>query len=352
MAAELQAADTKNWALRLAFAVTLGLVFEVLRGAPLPMLAPILALQIMAASRVPPGRRMIIVLVGAAAATSAVAYAVSILTVEDPGMYAIGVGLLYLWGFAMAFRKGTAVIGVLSITMTVVVTGLASESTGLAYTVVVALVISIAASFILVYLAYCLFPNRAPPPAPPKPKDDQHSRLPVALRALIATLVILPAHLYLNADGVASMVTLLTMATMLRQPGIAQSTNYCIAFVIGNGLGGLVASVTALMVTLQPDGLLLIAVTAAASLFLSWLMVRTPTWTPIILPGYVAFVVLFGLVLSPLPLADSVEVVARVSDILFGAIYAMAAVSILVPFIATLRRFIESVPSAHPRSGQ
>ena len=58
--------------------------------------------------------------------------------------------------------------------------------------------------------------------------------MPVPVRALLGTIVILPAHIYLNSDGIASMVVLLTVATMLRQPGIAHSTHYCLAFIAGN----------------------------------------------------------------------------------------------------------------------
>ena len=339
MSRDPAAADLRNWVLRLAFAVTLGLALDSLRGASLPMLAPVLALQLLAASRVPPSGRMVVLLLLIAATTSGLAYLVSVITVGFAGLYAIGVGLLYLWGFALALRPRTAPVGVMAVTMTVVITGLASASTGLAFGVLVSLVLSVLEAFALVYLAYCVFPvglvQAKPPTRTPSPSAE---RIPVGLQALIATIVILPAHLYLNAEGVAPMVVLLTMATMLRQPGIAQSTRYCVACMAGNGLGALLAAFAVFLVTVHNEAAVVISVTAAGALFLSWQLTRGGRWVPVILPGYVAYTVLFGLVLSPLPVAQDVAVVDRVLSIVAGGVYAMAAVSLLVPAIPYLSR--------------
>ena len=333
------AADLRNWVLRLAFAVTLGLAVDSLRGTSLPMLAPVIALQLLAASRVPPGGRMVVLLLLIAATTSGLAYLVSIMTVGFAGLYTIGVGILYLWGFTLALRRGTALVGVMAVTMTVVITGLASTSTGLAFGVLLSLVISVMEAFALVFLAYCVFPATAAGAAPPARKaapPEDAATLPLVLHALLATIVILPAHVYLNAEGVASMVVLLTMATMLRQPGIAQSTRYCVAIMAGNALGASLAAAAVLLVTVQDHAAVMISVTAAGALFLSWQITRGGRWVPVILPGYVAYTVLFGLVLSPLPLAEEVAVVDRVLSIVAGAVYAMAAISVLAPAIPYL----------------
>ena len=57
-------ADTAvlNRALRLAFAVTAALSIEVMRGSALPMMAPIIALQLLAASSEPPGKKLVVIL--------------------------------------------------------------------------------------------------------------------------------------------------------------------------------------------------------------------------------------------------------------------------------------------------
>lgn len=347
MSRDPAAVDLRNWGLRLAFAVTLGLAVDTLRGAPLPVLAPVIALQLLAASRVPPGGRMVAMLLLVAAATSGLAYLVSVLTVGFPGLYTIGVGLLYLWGFTLAFRKSTALIGVLAVTMTVVITGLASASTGVAFEMMLSLIVSVIEAFALVFLAYFFFPADSSGAGRRARKGERPAAaatLPVALRAVLATLVILPAHVYLNADGVASTVVLLTMATMLRQPGLAESTRYCLAFVAGNALGASLAALAVLIVSTQDHGPVMVSVTAAGALFLSWQVTRGPRWMAVILPGYVSYTVLFGLVLSPLPLAEDVAVVERVALIIAGAIYAMAAVSLLFPVLSYLARLAGIAP--------
>lgn len=125
---------------------------------------------------------------------------------------------------------------------------------------------------------------------------------------------------------------------MLRQPGIAQSTRYCVACMAGNALGALLAALAVLLVTVQDGAVVMISVTAAGALFLSWQITRGGRWVPVILPGYVAYTVLFGLVLSPLPLAQDVAVLDRVLSIIGGGVYAMAAVSLLAPAIPRLTR--------------
>lgn len=331
----------RSWVLRLAFAATAGLVLETLRGAPLPPLAPALALQILAATQNPPGKKMIVMLFLIAAGTSGLAYLVAIMTVEHFLLYAIGVGLLYLWGFFLAFRKGTGLVGVLSITMTVVVTSLANTSTGAASGVILSLLLAVLIGFAMVILAYALFPS--PPAGTRRAEQIQAdagvaSTLPISLRAFLATVVILPAHLYLNFDGVAAMVVLLTMATMLRQPGLAQSTRYCLAFVAGNALGGALAALVVFLLKFHGQVPSLITLTAAAALFLSWLVTYDRKLAPVVLPGFVAFSVLLGLALSPLPFADDVDVVNRVLLIVGGALYCVGFVSLLVPFLSFFAR--------------
>ena len=341
MSRDPEAETLRLWGLRLAFAVTLGLTLDILRGAPLPGLASVIALQLLAASRVPPTGRLVALLLLAAAATSGLAYSVSVLTVGFTGLYAIGVGLLYLWGFTLALNPATAPVGVLAITMTVVITGLANASTGLAFGVLLSLVVSILAAFALVFLAYAIFPNAGLGAGPPKrraARSGDRASLPLALHAVAATFVILPAHVYLNTDGIASTVVLLTMATMLRQPGIAQSTRYCLAFVCGNALGATLAAIAVLLVTIQTNTAVLISVTASGALLLSWLVARGGAWAPAMLPGYVAYTLLFGLALSPLPLADGVAVAERVLSIVAGGVYAIAAISLLIPALPSLSR--------------
>ncbi len=325
----------RNRALRLAFAVTFGLTFEVLRGAALPMLAPVIALQLLAGTMRPPPLATIIMLLAISAGASALAYFVSVISVNLPGAYALGVGMLYLWGFGLAFTPKGAPIGIMIVTMCVVVTSLSGVSTGLALGIVVELVFSVGLGALIVYLAHVCFPTPLDANIEDaRPKPAPTARMPAPARALMATAIILPLHLYLNADGLAALPVLLTTATMLRQPGISESQRYCLGYAIGNALGGAAAGVSVFIMLTHGNPLTLVATTAAVSMYFAWKVVQAERWAPILLPGFVAYVVLFGLSLSPITPPGPPEVAERVIQILLAAVYSFCAASIAYPLFA------------------
>ncbi len=299
------------------------------------MLAPVIALQLLAGTMRPPPIAMLVMLLAISAGASALTYFVSLISVNLPGAYALGVGLLYLWGFGLAFTPKGAPIGVMIVTMCVVVTSLSGVSTGLALGIVVELVFSVGLGAVLVYLAHAVFPT--PPDAniaDARPKSAPTARMPAPARALMATAIILPLHLYLNADGLAAMPVLLTTATMLRQPGIAESQRYCLGYGIGNALGGLAAGASVFIMLTHGNPVTLIATTAAVSMYFAWKVVQAERWAPILLPGFVAYVVLFGLSLSPVTPPGPPEVAERVLQILVAAVYSFCAASIAYPLFA------------------
>lgn len=326
-------------ALRLAAAVVLGLMFEVLRGGALPMLAPIIALQLLAASPVRPPARMIVLLLGAAAGSAALAYIVAATAIGVPGLYGIGVGLLYLWGFGLAFTPRLRLIGTMMVTMTVVITSVVAASSGAALGLAIEFVFSVLEGVFLVILAHVMFPHPAGRSIESRSQsDDDNSSLSVATRAVLATLVMVPLHLYLTSDGLAAMVILLTTATMLRQPGIAQSTRYSLVYAAGNAFGGVLAGISAFIMAIHGELVMLAGVVTATSLVLATLVVRSERLAPALMPGFVAYTALFGLTLSSLPLGYEIDVVKRVLQILTATAYALGAVSLLVPFLGWLER--------------
>ncbi len=332
------ASDLQNRALRMALAVTLGLVVESLRGAMLPPLAPVIAIQLLAVAPRPPGARLVFVMLAVTGGAALFAYLVAFLTTDNAGLYAIGVGLLYLWGFYLAFRPATAMIGTLALTMSIVVTSMAAASTTVALVLVVELALSVAVGFALVFLAHAVFPHRGLPAqaAAARPDADKPPPIEPLPRALLGAGILLPLHLYLTADGVAAMVVLLTTATMLRQPGLAESLRYGLAFAAGNAAGASLAALNALLLSLYNPPIFLVAMTAASALLLASQVVRGRRHAAIFLPGFVAYTMLFGLTLSPLPLPDDVAVLQRVLQIVGAALYVLAAASLFLPL--ALRR--------------
>lgn len=342
-------ADLRNQALRLALAVTIGLTIETLRGAMLPPLAAIIASQLLIASLPAPGRKLVIMLLVVIAGSATLAYLVGSATTHHPGLYPIGIGLLYLWGFALALHPKLGMLGALFLTMSIVVTATVAVSTAVALVLVIELIGSVITAFGLIYLAHTIFPDRGAPQSKDAPIAAPNQSLSVLGRAALATAIILPLHLYLTADGMAAMVVLLTTATMLRQPALAASTRYSFAFAAGNCLGAGLAALSVLIMSLHATTAMLMALVAASSLWLASQIVRGPALAAIFAPGLVAYTMLFGLTLSPLPIVDGVAVINRVVLIVGAALYALAAVSLLVP-LARRSQLTEPTNQSRPVS--
>lgn len=323
--------SSRNYGLRLALAVTLGLTLEIEREALLPPLSPVIALQLLALPGPPPPARLIVGLLILVAVTTTLAYAIATLTTWNPALYTLGVGLIYLWGFALAVRPKTAPLGTLLLTMGIVVTALAAASTGLAAFVILELMMSVVVGLGLVFLAHAVFPHRAPSGARPAPGAPTGSPLPAAAHALLATVIILPLHLLLTADGIAALVVLLTVATMLRQPGLAQSAQFGFTFAAGNLLGGILAALAVAMVALHEAAAVLATVVAAGALIMASWLVSRPERARVLLPGFIAFTLLIGLAFSPLAPDSEVAYLQRVAQITTAALYALGGLSILLP---------------------
>lgn len=319
----------RNLAFRVAFAATLGLLEESLRGALVPMLAPILAVQLLLAFAQPPGAKQVLGALLFISGSASLAYFVASLSLGVPGLYAIGIGLLFLVGFTLAFQLPTPALGSLFLTMTIAVTALTAASSDLGLFIVWELIRSVVVGFALLFLAFVLFPPPSEAATPEKPAAAPHD-LPVFARALLATLILLPLQLYLVSDGVAALVILLTTMSMLMQPGLAESTRYSATFLIGNAAGSMLAAVSVLILALHDSALLSMAVVAAATLVLAAQIVRGPLFAAVFVPGLVAYLVLFGLTRSPLPVED-VPVIGRVLQVLGASLYALAAISVATP---------------------
>ena len=111
---------------------------------------------------------------------------------------------------------------------------------------------------------------------------------------------------------------------------------------MGNDLGGILAALSALIYALHSELLVLITLVAATSFFMVSRIIAAQRLAPVLLPGFVAYVVLFGLTLSSLPLGSDVAVITRVLQIAFAAVYALAAVSLFVPFVIRYQRALGS----------
>ncbi|SFJ22430.1 FUSC family protein [Albimonas pacifica] len=333
-------ARLKARGLRIALAVTAALAIEALRGADLPILAPMIALQILAMAPRAPGLKLLGMLFGAAAVSSLVAWTIAAFTVSIPGAYPLGMGVLYLWCFALAMHPRTRPLGAMALTMTIVVGALSAASTEAAAGLALSLAMSILAGGAVVYLAFAVLPGPPAPPAAaagPEAADDLAeprgpAPVPVAFRAALATMAMLPLHLWLTADGgVAAMPVLFTCSAMLRQPGVAASLRDSLARLAGTAAGGAAAAGVHAVTLMQDEATLALAMVAAASLAFAWRMSASPLHAQVWLPGFVTFLALYGMTLSPTLGGDEVAASERLGQVFAGAVYTVAAVSVLAP---------------------
>lgn len=341
-------ARLKARGLRIALAVTAALAVEALRGADLPILAPMIALQILATAPRPPGAKMLAMLFGAAAASSLVAWVIAAFTVSIPGAYPLGMGVLYLWCFALAMHPKTRPLGAMALTMTIVVGALSAASTGAAAGLALSLVLSILAGAAVVYLAFAALPGPPPPPAAAagpqagadaegeddiaEPAGVPAPEISVAFRAALATLTMLPLHLWLTADGgVVAMPVLFTCSSMLRQPGVAASLRDSLTRLAGTAAGGAAAAGVHALTLMHGEATLALAMVATLSLGFAWRMSGGALQAQVWLPGFVTFLALYGMTLSPSLGGDEVAASERLWQVAVGAVYTVCAVSLLAP---------------------
>jgi hypothetical protein len=313
-----------NRGLRFAFVATAGLTVEGLRGDHLPFLSPLIALTVVAAIPGPPPMKLVAVLGGVAAAATTAAWLVSAVALSIPGVYALGVGLIYLWCFAMVFTPKLALIGDLALTMSIVVSSLSAASTGLAAGLALQIVLSLLIAFGLVFLAHAIFPQ-PPLPTVAQPTAFPHGGFSTKCRAALAVAVLLPLHLAITAKGVPSIILLMTTATMLRQPGLAQSLNWSVVAIIGNALGGIAATAAATVTGLHDAPALAVALVALLTLSLATQTAKGPQHAAIFTSGMVTFVLLYGMSLSPVIAGDGVGATQRVLRVAVAAAYAVGA---------------------------
>lgn len=306
--------------------MAIGLVIEASREALVPGLAPLIALSLLAA---PDARLALPKAVAIVALVSGIALAVLGLTgvaLSTAGLYAIVVAVLYIWAFYLCFGPGGGALGRIFLMMTVSVSALNAGS-GLVATVIVQdMISSIAIGVGLAFVALALAPTRAG-----KDEADRAAPSPNAsrtARALVATAIMMPLHLYLTFDGFAAIVILLTAATMLTEPGWGRFKTYGLVFAGGNLIGGGIALIVAQAVAWHTAFPVFLSLAVAASAVIAYWVQRPGRLALFFGPAGAAFVLLFGMTLSPLATGADVDVMGRVSQILMAIAYVLGATSL------------------------
>jgi hypothetical protein len=233
--------------------------------------------------------------------------------------------LIFLEFLLLARGQAVGVAAIFLIT-TAVVPLLATESMSVAHGFIFSLIAGSVLAVLLTFAAHAFFPTRAP--AEPVPALPQEERASVAV-ALANTAVLMSIVIYfMLTSSTVSIVMVLTVISILRQPtSLGGGTG--VGLIIGNLAGGLAATAAYLLITLLPSPAFLLLVALLVGLVFADRIARGGKWAPIYVVGLMTFLIVLGLGISPLPQDSGAFFIARVFDVMVGAIYAIGMASLL-----------------------
>jgi len=257
---------------------------------------------------------------------SVFAVLVSQIFVDSPLVLLLTVSLVTFLAFlSMARGQAAGVAGTFLIT-TAVVPLLATESMSVAYGFIHSLVAGSVLAGLLVFAAHAFFPMRVQAQSVSAVVQVERDAAPLAL-ANTAVLMSLVIYFMLTPSPV-SIVLVLTVISILRQPADLGGGTAA-GLILGNLVGGLASTVAYLLVTLLPYPAFLLLVVLLVGLILGDRIARGGLSAPIYTVGLMTFLILLGLGLSPLPQDSGTLFIARVFDVMLGAVFAIGMASLL-----------------------
>ena len=323
----------RQWILRIGFAVALGMMIGEAREEAFSFLTPLLAFQLLMKVQQPPSLRQGVGFVLVVAIASGIAFALATSLQDRQAVYVIVLGLIYFGCFLLQLLgKGGPLPGMLLI-CNAMVPVLAVISRDLAQDFVWILILSAASAVLLAWVAHAVFPGPGVAPA-----TQSHEEAPVgetpwaAVRAALAcTVILMPAVIhYLANDDEASVVVLMTIIAVLGQRA-GMRWRAALGLLLGNLIGGALASVAYYAVALAPWLPFLFLVTLAAALVLAEGATRPLSTAGIFALAMPTFLILLGLGLTPITDGSGAAFVSRFIDVALASLYGLAGVALLLP---------------------
>lgn len=326
--------ETNRHAFRIGVGLVLAFVLAELAGTAFFFLPPMIAVQLLAQMRQPPGLRQAVGLVALTALVAGPSLFLSAAFASDPLVYLLLLGLVLYLGFYLD-SAGKPVAGGLLLLLTVTVPLVAVQSVEAAAGLAAAMIGAVLLGLLSVWLGFAVFP------APVSATAGPPARTPSPRRALLNTLLLLPPLLMFMIDGRMTFVAIIVIVTILRQSGSGVASRAAFGLMIGNLLGGLIATIAYGFVALLPAlPFFLLVVLAVGLAFGGRIAARTPT-SPIFVIALVTFVILLGIGVSPIPSDTSTAFVTRLVNVMLAGAYAVAALSLIGTAWATSVRASE-----------
>ncbi|WP_162917492.1 DUF2955 domain-containing protein [Dongia deserti] len=320
--------------LRIALAVALGLTIAEIQGEPFTFLAPLLAFQMLLNSRQTPSLPQALGFVVIIAAASGFALGLANTLQNRPLVYLLVLGLVVFGCFLMQLTGRGGPLPAMLLTCNVMVPVLAVVSRDLAQHFVWIMIASAGSAVLLAWLGYALFPDTPGMisiEAGREPQNQPSATIAPVRTACAYTLILMPALIhYLAVDGEVSIVVLITIVSLLSQKvDIRQRAAF--GLLLGNLIGGVLASVAYYTVAMVPWLPLLFLVTLAVALALSEGATRPTPEAEIFAVAMPTFLILLGLGLTPISDGSGGAFISRFIDVGLASLYALAGVSLLLP---------------------
>lgn len=313
------AGEAHALAFRIAFAAAVGLTLGEVLGWDFPFLPAMLAVQLLS-GRGPISVKQGLAFVAVMVVACVFAVLVSQIFDHSPFVLLLVVSLLIFLEFLLLARGQAVGVAATFLITTAVVPLLAIESTSVAHGFIYSLIAGSVLAVLLTFAAHAFFPTRAH--AEPVAAVPQEERAPVALALANAAVLMSVVIYFMLTSSSVSIVMVLTVISILRQPAsLGGGTG--VGLIIGNLAGGLAATAAYLLVTLLPSPVFLLLVVLLVGLVFADRIARGGKWAPIYVVGLMTFLIVLGLGISPLPQDSGTFFIARVFDVMVGAVYAI-----------------------------
>jgi hypothetical protein len=307
----------RRQALRIGLAAALGMTGAVWLGSLLPFLAPVIAVQFLAASRVPLGAAPAVVTVGVIVATCQALSLLTGIAGGNPAVFVLLLGLFYLGCFAAQARgKGGPLPG-LMLTVGVIVPMTQMLHSDLDRALIAAIAFGVMAGTLLSWAMHALFPDPdSAVTTPSLASVDPGWRRPVASAAILAGAIVL---CLVDPRLNSATVLPITVAAVLGQLDLARSGRSALGLMLVNAIGGVAASIAFAVIELRPVLPVLFLVVLLAGLWFGQGAAAGPEAGRLYAGVLVIFLILLGLGISPLPGDTPESFATRIGYVIAGS---------------------------------
>jgi Protein of unknown function (DUF2955) len=315
--------------LRLAFGVAGAFVAAELLGWSPSFLAPVIALQFLARPGPPPSLVQALVVVLTIVVSSWVTLVVTSLLIGHVGPLILVLGLMLFLSFYAHFRGAPAIVTLLSQICLVTIPVLFIASDPLAEGIQSVLIAAAIIAICVTWIVHAVFPATGEMAAAAAKQPRLESGEAVR-HAAIATGIIMPMLIWylLDASQVA-VVLLIVLLSIVRLHDPDEGTRAALGLMIGNAGGGLAAVLIYHLCVIGHSTLLFALIVLVSCLLFSVRITAADKLAPIFAIAFSVFLILLGSGLSPLPGGAEESFTSRLTYVLLGTAYAIAALSIV-----------------------